>query len=369
MTITTLSPRSAAPAAPAPAAAHIGHGEAFTDHMYSLLWSPEAGWHQPELLRLSDLSLHPATIGLHYGQAIFEGMKAFRQEDGGIAVFRPEQNARRFQRSAARMAMPQLPEELFLEAIDRFVAVDGAALPDDPALSLYLRPMMIATDVSLMLRPSDTYRFLLMAFVSGGFFDHDVQSISVYVNRQHGRAMPGGTGDVKVAGNYAPTFRAHQEAKDAGCQQVLWLDSAELRWIDEMSGMTLFLVRGTGPDAVLVTPPLGGTILPSVTRDALLTLAGEIGCRAVEEPIAIDQWQRDAELGLVTEAFACGTAASVTPIGRVKDAAGGGWTVGDGRMGPVTRRLRQQLIDVQHGVVPAPEGWMRPVASALLATG
>lgn len=357
MTITTHSSSTGEAAA-----AQVGHGEAFTDHLYSLLWSPEAGWHQPELLRMSDLSLHPATIGLHYGQAIFEGLKAFRQADGGIAVFRPEQNARRFQRSAARMAMPQLPEELFLEAIDRFVAADGPVLSDDPSLSLYLRPMMFATDVSLMLRPSNTYRFLLMAFVSGGFFDHDVESISVYVNRKHGRAMPGGTGDVKVAGNYAPTFPAHQEAKEAGCHQVLWLDSTELRWIDEMSGMTLFLVRGTGPDAVLVTPPLGGTILPSVTRESLLALAGRIGCGAVEERVAIDQWREEAEQSVITEAFACGTAAVVTPIGQVRDAAGGGWTVGDGAMGPVTRRLRQELFDVQHGVVPAPEGWLRRVA-------
>jgi branched-chain amino acid aminotransferase len=354
--MTTITDETSAPAA------QVGHGEAFTDHMYSLRWSPDRGWHDPELLALEQLSLHPATIGLHYGQAIFEGLKAFRQADGGIAVFRPDRNAARFRRSAARMAMPELPEELFLGAIDAFVAADGGQLADDPSLSLYLRPMMLATDVSLMLRPSDGYRFLLMAFVSGGFFDHDVRSISVYVNRSHGRAMPGGTGDVKVAGNYAPTFPAHREAQQAGCHQVLWLDSAELRWLDEMSGMTLCLVRGSGADAELVTPPLGGTILPSVTRDSVLTLAECIGVKASEERISLEQWRKQSADGLFTEAFACGTAAAVTPIGRVDDGAGEGWRIGDGEMGPVTRAMRQALFDVQHGITADPGGWLRRVS-------
>ncbi|HEY0699127.1 MAG TPA: branched-chain amino acid aminotransferase, partial [Micromonospora sp.] len=246
-----------------------GHGDAFTDHMFTMKWNGRDGWHAAQLRRLENLSFHPAMIGLHYGQVIFEGMKAFRQVDGSMAVFRPVENARRFQRSAARLAMPLLPEELYLGAVDTLVAADQGALSDDPNHSLYIRPLMFGTDANLMLRPSEEYLFLVMAFVAGGFFGDKVEPVSVLVSREHSRAMPGGTGNVKCAANYGPSFVAQRKAQQAGCQQVVWLDAVERRWVEEMGGMNLFFVRGSGPGAEVVTPQLTGTLLPGVTRDSL----------------------------------------------------------------------------------------------------
>ncbi|MFC4855940.1 branched-chain amino acid aminotransferase [Actinophytocola glycyrrhizae] len=337
-----------------------GHGDAFTRHMYSLRYAPGHGWHDGQLMPLAELSLHPATIGLHYAQVIFEGMKAFRQADGSVAVFRPRENARRFQRSAARLAMPALPEERYLEGVERVVAADQNELSDHPDHSLYLRPLMFGTDVNLMLRPSDGYRFLVMAFVAGGFFGDTVEAVSVLVSREHSRAMPGGTGDVKCAANYGPSFVAQRAAREAGCQQVVWLDSAEHRWVEEMGGMNMFFVRGTGDDATISTIPLTGTLLPGVTRDSLLRLAARLGHRTEVAPLSVDQWRADCASGAITEVFACGTAAVVTPVGTVRD-RDGDWTVGDGTMGPVTAKLRRGLVDLQQGRADDVDGWLHRV--------
>jgi branched-chain amino acid aminotransferase len=339
-----------------PAASSPGHGDAFTDHMYAMSWTEEDGWHGSALRPLAALSLHPATLGLHYGQVIFEGMKAFRQEDGSMAVFRPERNALRFQSSARRLAMPELPVADFLHAIESLVAADGHALSADPEHSLYLRPLMYGSEANLMLRPSRTYEFLLMAFVAGGFFGDTVAPVSVYISREHSRAMPGGTGNVKCAANYGPSFVAQRIAQDAGCQQVVWLDAVERRWVEEMGGMNLFFVRG---DEVL-TPALTGTLLPGVTRDSLLSLAERAGLRVTETRISVDDWRAGCAAGEITEVFACGTAAVVTPVGRVVDEAGS-WTIADGGMGPVTRRLRTALVDLQHGRTPDPGGWLHRI--------
>ncbi|MFT7834607.1 branched-chain amino acid aminotransferase [Saccharothrix sp. BKS2] len=346
--------------AAAPAVKSPGHGDAFTSHMYSLRYSPDLGWHDGGLQPLADLSLHPATLGLHYGQVIFEGMKAFRQQDGSVAVFRPWENARRFNRSAARLAMPDLPEHLYVAGVDAVVAADQGELSDDPDHSLYLRPLMFGTDANLMLRPSEEYRFLVMAFVAGGFFGDVVRPVSVLVSRDQARAMPGGTGDVKCAANYGPSFVAQRRAQQAGCQQVVWLDAAERRWVEEMGGMNLFFVRGSGPGAEVFTTPLTGTLLPGVTRDSLLRVAARLGYRVAERPVSVDGWRAECEAGEITEVFACGTAAVVTPVGQVKDVEGD-FTVGDGEMGPVTRSLRTALVDLQHGRVPDVDGWLHQV--------
>jgi branched-chain amino acid aminotransferase len=337
-----------------------GHGDAFTDHLYAMSWTEQDGWHAPELRPLANLSIHPAMLGLHYGQVIFEGMKAFRQADGSMAVFRPRQNAHRFQRSARRLAMPELPEEDFLLAVESLVAADQHALSDDPDHSIYLRPLMYGSEANLMLRPSRTYEFLLMAFVAGGFFGDTVRPVSVFVSHEHSRAMPGGTGNVKCAANYGPSFVAQRIAQDAGCQQVVWLDSVERRWVEEMGGMNLFFVRGSGPGAEVVTPRLTGTLLPGVTRDSLLTLAERDGYRVGEERISVEQWREECAAGSITEVFACGTAAVVTPVGQVVDEAGD-WTIGDGGTGPVTRHLRTALVDVQHGRAADPGHWMHHI--------
>ncbi|MFK0173925.1 branched-chain amino acid aminotransferase [Streptomyces sp. NPDC090306] len=354
----------------APSPAHTGtrtegpgHGDAFTAHMYSLEYTPEHGWHDGRLGALEPLSLHPATIGLHYAQVIFEGMKAFRQQDGSVALFRPEANAARFNRSAARLAMPHLPVDDYLAAVDEVVRADQGELSDHPEHSIYVRPLMIGTDVNLMLRPSRDFRFMVMAFVAGGFFGDEVEAVSVHVSRDHSRAMPGGTGDVKCAANYGPSFVAQREAEAAGCQQVVWLDSAEHRWVEEMGGMNLFFVRGSGPDAEITTTPLTGTLLPGVTRDSLLRIAARLGHRVAERPITVDEWRKGCADGDITEVFACGTAAVVTPVGKVRD-RDGDWLIGDGTPGPTTTRLRRTLTDIQHGRVPAPDGWLRPIPPA-----
>ncbi|GAA0258971.1 branched-chain amino acid aminotransferase [Saccharothrix mutabilis subsp. mutabilis] len=341
---------------PKPAATSPGHGAAFTRHLYSLKYSPSLGWHGGELQPMEKLSLHPATLGLHYGQVIFEGMKAFRQQDGSVAVFRPWENARRFNRSAARLAMPDLPEHLYVDGVDRLVAADHGELSDDPDHSLYLRPLMFGTDANLMLRPSEEYLFLVMAFVAGGFFGDVVRPVSVLVSRDQARAMPGGTGDVKCAANYGPSFVAQRKAQEAGCQQVVWLDQAERRWVEEMGGMNLFFVRG---DEVATTP-LTGTLLPGVTRDSLLRMAARLGYRVAERPVSVDEWRAGCASGEITEVFACGTAAVVTPVGRVRD-VDGDFTVGDGEMGPVTKTLRTALVDLQHGRTPDVDNWLHRV--------
>ncbi|MER5704534.1 branched-chain amino acid aminotransferase [Micromonospora sp. NPDC002296] len=349
-----------APTAPTAARTGPGHGEQLTEHLVSAEWNGVDSWSDPTLGPYEDLSLDPATIGLHYGQVIFEGLKAHRRQDGTLAAFRPEEHARRFQRSARRLCMPELPTELFLSAIQKLVAADGHLLSDDPSHSLYLRPLMFGTDRSLMLRPSVGYRFLLMSFITGGFFGDTVEPVSVWVSRDYSRAFPGGTGDVKCAANYAPSFNAQVQATDAGCHQVVWLDAVERRWVEEMGGMNLFFVRNNGKETEVVTPSLTGTLLPGVTRNSLLELAQRLGCTPREEKISLEQWREECRDGRISETFACGTAAVVTPVGQVRD-GNESWLIGDGREGPVTYKLRRLLVDVHHGLAPDPAGWMRTI--------
>ncbi|MER7185410.1 branched-chain amino acid aminotransferase [Streptomyces hyaluromycini] len=334
-----------------------GHGDAFTDHLVTTRWTADTGWQPLSLGPLRELSLHPATIGLHYGQSVFEGLKAFVQQDGSVAVFRPRLNAARFARSAARLAMPELPEEAFLSAIDLLVRADARWLTDNPRHALYLRPVMFGSEANLMLRESHEYTFLLMAFLAGGFFGDTVEPLTVMVGRDHARAMPGGTGDVKCAANYGPTLLAQRRAREAGCQQVVWLDPVERRWVEEMGGMNLFFVI----DGEVVTPELSGNLLPGVTRDSLLTLAVREGYAVREGRISIDDWREGCRTGAITETFACGTAAVVTPVGRVRDTEGD-FTVGTGAEGAVTSRLRTALVDVQHGRAPGQPGWLHRIS-------
>ncbi|WP_018802283.1 branched-chain amino acid aminotransferase [Salinispora arenicola] len=336
------------------------HGELLTEHLVGATWDERRGWSATTAEPYRDLSLDPATIGLHYGQVIFEGLKAHRRADDRLAIFRPGEHARRFQRSARRLCMPELPVGTFLSSLRDLVRLDGHLLSDDPGLSLYLRPLMFGTDRSLMLRPSRGYRYLLMAFIAGGFFGDAVAPVSVMVNRDYPRAFPGGTGDVKCAANYAPSFAAQRQAQQFGCDQVVWLDATSGQLVEELGGMNLFFVRRTGTDVELVTPQLTGTLLPGVTRDALLKLGRRLGYRTSEEPMPIDQWRAECRSGRITETFACGTAAVVTPVGRVRD-RDGDWNIGDGGTGPVTTRMRETLVDLHHGRAADPDAWMEPV--------
>ncbi|MBB5872720.1 branched-chain amino acid aminotransferase [Allocatelliglobosispora scoriae] len=345
---------------PSKVMANPGHGDAFTDHMVTAHWTRADGWTVPQLGPLVNLSMHPGMIGLHYAQVVFEGLKAFVQADGSIAAFRPRDNAARFARSAARLAMPEVPASMFLSAVEEVVRADADWLLDNPQHTLYLRPLLYASEAQLMLRASNEYTFLMMAFLAGGFFGDQVDPVSVLVSRDFTRAVPGGTGNVKCAANYGPSLLAQRQAQEAGCQQVVWLDAAEHRFIEEMGGMNLFFVRGSGADARLVTPELTGTLLPGMTRNSLLTIAAREGYAVSEERITVDEWRDQCLSGAITETFACGTAAVVTPVGRVRD-RDGDFMIGTGTMGAVTRRLRAALLDVQHGRTADPAGWLHPI--------
>jgi branched-chain amino acid aminotransferase len=339
-----------------------GFGRVFTDHMATIRWEAGRGWHDARIEPYGPITLDPAAAVFHYGQEIFEGLKAYTQADGSVATFRPQANAARFNRSAARLAMPELPESLFVRAIELLVARDLAWVPTAAGHSLYLRPFMIATQTGLgVSKPSMEYLFTLIASPVSGYFGGAVRPVTVWLSEDYSRAAPGGTGEAKCGGNYAAAFAGQQQALDHGCDQVVWLDAVERRWVEEMGGMNLFLVYGSGADARIVTPATTGSLLHGLTRDSLLKLGPDLGIPAVEDRISVDEWQRGCEAGEITEAFACGTAAVITPVGGVRG-AGAQWTVGDGSAGPVTARLRDELVGIQNGSRPDRYGWMHPLA-------
>ena len=353
------------PARPLPAAqrarilADPGFGRHFTDHMITLRWDAERGWHDGRLAPYGPISLAPATSVFHYGQEIFEGLKAYRQQSGPIVAFRPRQNAARLNQSAVRMAMPQLPEAAFVRALDLLVTQDRDWVPVTEGHSLYLRPFMIATYAGLgVSAPSPCYLFAVIASPAGPYFE--AGPVSVWLAEDYTRAAAGGTGAAKTGGNYAAGFAAQAEALRNGCDQVVWLDAAEHRWVEEMGGMNLFFVYGSRRRARIMTPALTGTLLPGITRDTLLTLAPELGIPAEEGRISVDDWRAGCESGEITEVFACGTAAVISPVGPVKG-TGGRWTVGDGAPGPVSTRLKEHLLGIQFGSLPDPHGWIHKI--------
>jgi branched-chain amino acid aminotransferase len=338
-----------------------GFGAAFTDHMVTVRWSPERGWHDAQLEPYGPLTLDPATQVFHYAQEIFEGLKAYRQAGGSVAAFRPAANAARFNSTARRMAMPELPEDAFVRAIELLVAQDRAWVPEADECSLYLRPFMIATQVGLGInRPSQSYLFTVIASPAGAYFTSGIKPVTVWLSQEYSRAAPGGTGAAKCGGNYAASFAGQQQAVDNGCDQVVWLDAAERRWVEEMGGMNLFFVYGSGSSAQIMTPALTGTLLPGVTRDSLLTLGADLGFQMDEGKISADSWRAASGSGELTEVFACGTAAVITPVGGVKS-ADGGWVIGDGTPGPVTLKLREELMAIQYGEHPDPHGWLHKI--------
>ncbi|TQN30873.1 branched chain amino acid aminotransferase [Haloactinospora alba] len=336
-----------------------GFGNVFTDHMVTIRYTEGKGWYDARVEPYAPLSFDPASANLHYAQEIFEGLKAYRHPDGTIACFRPEANAARMNRSARRMAMPELDEELFTGAIEALLGQDADWVPSQEDSSLYLRPFMFATDVGLGVNhPSRSYMFVLIASPSGPYFSGGIKPVSVWLSEDYTRAAPGGTGEAKFAGNYAASFVAQAQALEQGCDQVVWLDGVEHRWVEEMGGMNLFFVFGSGDGARLRTPALTGTLLPGVTRDSLLTLAPEFGIPVEEGRISTDEWRSAAESGELTEVFACGTAAVITPVGYVKSSHGE-FRIGDGTPGPVTMRLREELVGIQYGSRPDTHGWIR----------
>ncbi|MEV6653216.1 branched-chain amino acid aminotransferase [Streptomyces sp. NPDC051219] len=330
-----------------------GFGRHFTDHMVTVKWTEGRGWHDAQLVPYAPLSIDPANMTLHYAQTIFEGLKAYRQPDGTVATFRPEANAERFQRSARRLAMPELPVDLFIESCDALVNQDKAWVPSSGEASLYLRPFMFASEVGLGVKPANEYLFIVIASPAGAYFPGGVKPVSVWLSEEYVRAVKGGTGAAKTGGNYAASLVAQAQAAEHGCDQVVWLDAVEHRWIEEMGGMNLYFVYGDK----IVTPELTGSLLPGITRDSLLKIATDLGYEAVEGRISTEDWKRDNENGTLTEVFACGTAAVITPVGSVKSARAN-WIQADGKPGKVTMELRKALLDLQTGAAEDTHGWM-----------
>jgi branched-chain amino acid aminotransferase len=334
-----------------------GFGRVFTDHMVTIRYSDAKGWHDAKVGPRAPLTLDPATAVLHYAQEIFEGLKAYRLADGSMALFRPEQNARRFQRSAKRLAMPELPEDMFLQACKQLVQVDKDWFPPVDGGSIYLRPFMIASEVFLGVKPSAEYLFMVIASSAGNYFKSGAPAISIWVSEHYTRAARGGTGAAKCGGNYAASLVAQSEAIREGCDQVVFLDAAEHRWVEELGGMNLFFLFDDGS---LLTPPTDGTILEGITRDSVLTLARAQGLTVREERYAMDQWRADAESGRLVEVFACGTAAVITAVGTVKSTQGA-FTIGAGGAGQMTQQIRTKLVDIQRGAAADTHGWVHRI--------
>jgi branched-chain amino acid aminotransferase len=341
--------------------ANPAFGKVFTDHMVTATWTVDEGWHDAVLSAYAPILVDPASVVLHYGQTVFEGLKAYRQPAGGVSLFRPERNAARMATSAHRLALPEFPVEAFVQSLELLVKQDQAWVPNGEGASLYLRPFIWATEVGLGVRPSASARYQVIASPSGNYFSGPLRPVTLWLSQEYSRAAPGGTGAAKCGGNYAASLIAQQEAIANGCDQVVFLDAVEHRWLEELGGMNIFLVLD---DGTLVTPEISGTILDGITRDSIITLAKDLGHDVEERRIDVDEWRKGAVDGTVVEVFACGTAAVITPIGALRW-PGGEVVAGTGELGEltgtVTMKLRTALMDVQYGRAHDTYGWMHRV--------
>lgn len=336
-----------------------GFGTYFTDHMFTVEWTPEKGWHGARITAYGPLTLDPATAVLHYAQETFEGMKAYRHADNSIWAFRPEQNAERMKRSSHRLALPVLEPEDFVQAVDALVEIDQRWVPESGSeKSLYLRPFMIATEAFLGVRPSQHVTFMVIASPAGAYFKGGVKPLTLWLTEEYTRAGRGGMGAAKTGGNYASSLVAQQEAIAQGCDQVVFLDAQEGTYVEELGGMNLYFVYADGH---IVTPETG-TILEGITRSAIIDLARKAGRTVEERKFSIDEWRAGVASGEIVEVFACGTAAVVTPVGTLK--WDGGEVQGSTEAGDFTHEIRQSLVDIQYGRAADEFGWMHQVTSA-----
>ncbi|WP_110588712.1 branched-chain amino acid aminotransferase [Microbacterium suaedae] len=326
-----------------------GFGTVFTDHMVDICWSEKGGWHRPRVQPYGPISLDPASAVLHYAQEVFEGMKAYRHADGGIYTFRPEQNARRFNRSARRLSMPELPEEYFLQALHELIAVDADWVPGGAEQTLYLRPFMFAKEAFLGVRPAKKYGFYVIGSPAGSYFSGGVTPVSIWLSENYARAAEGGTGAAKTGGNYAASLLPQAEAAEQGCDQVVFLDQHGN--VEELGGMNIVFVK---KDGTLVTPA-SETILDGITRNSLLELAADRGHGIERRPVSLQEWRDGVASGDIVEVFACGTAAVVTPIGTLTAA---GFT-DEQPQGSLGLSLREELTDIQYGRREDTRGWLR----------
>jgi len=331
-----------------------GFGKHFTDHMVVIDWDIEAGWHDARVVPYGPLTMEPGSAVLHYAQEVFEGLKAYRHADGSIWTFRPEANARRLQRSAHRLALPELAVEDFVESVKQLVALDKSWVPSAPETSLYIRPFMFANETFLGVRAAHKVAYYVIASPAGAYFAQGVAPVKIWLSTEYSRAGRGGTGAAKCGGNYASSLLPQVEAYENGCAQVLFLDSETGSHIDELGGMNIFFVH---KDGHLVTPALTGSILEGITRESIITLARDRGHVVEERAVTIDEWKAGIESGDITEVFACGTAAVITPIGQL---LGHGLSIGDADApaGELTMSLRKELTDIQYGRLPDRHGWL-----------
>ncbi len=338
--------------------ANPGFGVHFTDHLARVDWTAEAGWQSPRIEPYGPISLDPAAAVLHYAQEVFEGLKAYRHGDGSIWTFRPMDNAARYARSARRLGLPELPEQLFVEAIEALVGLDADWVPGAEAgeQSLYLRPYMIATEPYLGVRASRQVSNFLIASPVGPYFASGIKPVDIWVETEFSRAAPGGTGAAKCGGNYAASLDAQARAEAQGCSQVLFLDAIEHRWIEELGGMNLFAVLDSGE---IITPELTGTILEGITRDSVITVARELGHEVTERRISYEDLAKSILNGSITEVFACGTAAVITPIGSIRSALE---TLTVPTEGGVALAIRDHLVGLQYGRVADTHGWLHRLA-------
>lgn len=353
-------------ASPAPAVERAeklrspGFGLVMTDHMIQMRYEPGRGWYDARLCAHQDLNLSPMSSFIHYGQAIFEGLKAFGQADGGVATFRLVDHGKRFIRSATRLAMPELPVELFVESLRLLVKTDAAWVPRGDGESLYLRPVMIATDPQIRIRPSQSYLYFAVASPVGRYFAKGIQPVDVWVSRDYARAARGGTGAAKAAGNYGASLVAQQQALAHGCEQVIWLDACERKYVEELGGMNLFFGLRDGNKTRLITPALGDTVLAGITRDSIIRLASDAGIEVEQRAIPITECIEGIKSGRLVEAFACGTAAVIVPLGTIRS-PDGEWRVHEQGCGPIAAQLRERLLGIQYGTHPDPHGWRQVI--------
>ncbi|TYO99105.1 branched chain amino acid aminotransferase [Geothermobacter ehrlichii] len=334
--------------------ANLVFGKQFTDRMFVMEYDAGRGWHSARIQPYAPFTLDPAAMVLHYAQEIFEGLKAFRREDGSVVLFRPADNVARFNRSARRMCMPEVDEEFFLDAIRQLVRLEERWVPRSHGTSLYIRPTMIASEPMLGVRPADSYLCYVILSPVGAYYKGGIAPVKIWISDFYVRAAHGGTGEVKTGGNYAASLYAAREAAERGYDQVLWLDAKHKRYVEEVGSMNMCFVF----DGKLVTSPLHGTILDGITRRSILTLAREMGLEVEERALTVDEIFEGVESGRLTEAFGTGTAVVVSPVGQFTY-QGKTVRLGDGETpGEITRKLYDTLTGIQYGRLPDPHGWV-----------
>ncbi|MHB8918430.1 MAG: branched-chain amino acid aminotransferase [Desulfocucumaceae bacterium] len=336
-----------------PLDSELTFGTVFTDHMFIMNYKAPDGWKNPRIEPYRPLAMDPSTMVLHYGQAIFEGMKAYRRSSGRIGIFRPRAYIPRLNRSAERLCIPKVDEELFYDALIKLIEIESGWVPGSKETSLYIRPFIIATDPYLGVRPSNTYKFMIILSPVGAYYPEGFKPVKIYVTDKYVRAVKGGLGYVKTPANYAASLMAAEEAKKAGYTQVLWLDGCQNKYIEEVGTMNIFFVIN---DEV-ITPPLEGSILGGITRDSVLHATRNWGLKVKEEPISIDQVYEAYKKGTLQEIFGTGTAAVISPVSELK------WNdkiiiPGDGSVGKLSQKLYDYISGVQYGLLPDDFGWV-----------